>query len=397
MPEPQTTQTTGAGAGGAPAIVDVDAGDALAAALAMLPADGPADDAGDEPDHDPALDADEVAAGGDKPEKKKPEDTAEAKDDEADEGKEKKKKRKTRAELEAFLLSPEQTATPEGRERAREYLRDRSGWLDGYQIRLDKKGANLAREREEFDAYRNAEEARLETDRAYARKLAGLARKLDDPENMAELVNAIGTITNRDGREIWERWTKFALAGGKRAEATAGEQRALERVASLEQQVMRLVEELRNGGQEQQAEAAERELADLGPRVERLQSEIIAAAGNVEQYPHLAPYTGLQSWHPQIIADYRRIKQEARARGEKLDRAGVLARLNGELAKLAKAGATPASPAGAKPAKPVTEKVTSISPSQSRAGGAIREMTQEEREAALAADTEYLGGLFGTG
>jgi hypothetical protein len=387
MPPEMQTQETGAGDGGG----ELDAFASIDAALATLPEGGIVDDDGG--DEQPANVAELETDAGDSDKKKTEAEPNE--DAETDEEKDKKPKRKTRAELEAFLLSEEQTATPEGREKAREYLRDRSAQLDGFAIRLKTKGQALASARTEFDTYRNAEEARLEGDRAYARKLAALARKLDDPENMTELVNAIGTITNRDGRDIWERWTRFALAGGKRAEVTTGEQRALERVTKLEDQVMRLVDELRNGGREQQAEAAERELSEIAPRVQQLAGEILGAAGDAEKYPALAPYTALKSWHPQIIADYRRIKREAREKGQKLDRAAVLGRLNGELARLARAGVTPADPAGARPANRVTERVTSIAPSQSRTGGAIREMTQQEREDDLARDSDTLASWFG--
>jgi hypothetical protein len=158
---------------------------------------------------------------------------------------------------------------------------------------------------------------------------------------------------------------------------------------------MRLVRELQEGGQRSEAEAAEAELAQLSPRVARASAEVLAAAGDAEKYPALAPYTRLHAWREPLLDDFRRIRREARElEGVELDRATVLDRLNAELARLSPAGANPASPAGAMPARPVAESATSIAPSMSRAGG-VREMTQAEREADLARDTAQLESWFG--
>lgn len=394
MPPETATETSGAaGAGATPQAIDLDSGaDPFAFALSTIADPDEAAETSEDAEVAAGLDGDLESASEEREDKSKKKPTAEA---EA-EDKEKKPRKKTRAELEAFLLSPEQLATPAGLEKAQDYLRERSGNLDGFDIRIKKNARELAAERETFDTWRTAEESRLETDRVYARKLGSLRQKLEDPANMSELIEAIGTVCNRDGRDIYERWTKFVLAGGKRPDVTNGEQRALDRVQALEARVMSLVDELQNGGQAEQAAREEHELAALKPEVQRLEGEIIAAAADPEQYPALAPFTAIRSMRPHLLADYRRIRREAKASGEKLDRAATLARLDGELKRLVRAGATPASPrAGARPASPVTERVTSIAPSQSRNGGVHREMTEAELEEDLRRDPAQLEAWFG--
>ncbi len=307
----------------------------------------------------------------------------------------KAKAKRTRTELEKFLLSEENMKTPEGRAKASDYFRGRQSKLDGMDIRLQAKGERLAREKEAAQNWFQEEQLKLERDRAYARRLGGLRSKLEDPADMNELLTALGDLTGRDGRELWEGWAKFAMQGGKRGEPTAGERRSSAEVETLRAQVAALMERLDRQPTEQQEAADRAELERLAPEVQRVEKETIAEASDAAKYPVLAQYLELESWHKPLLESVARLRREARARGETLDRATALATIEGKLSKKAPAGVKPASPQGVKPTAPVAAQATSIAPSQARTMSSVREKTEDELAEDLARDTPALERILG--
>lgn len=305
------------------------------------------------------------------------------------------KAKRTRAELEAFLLSEENTKTPEGREKARDYFRGRQSKLDGIDIRLQEKGARLAREKEAAQNWFQEEHTKLETDRAYARKLAGLRSKLEDPADMGELLNAIGELTRKDGREVWENWAKFAVQGGKRGEPSAGERAAKAEIETLRSQVQALAERLERAPTEQQEAAERAEMERLSPEVQRLEKETIDEASDAEKYPVLAQYSALEAWHKPIVESVAKLRREARQNGKQLDRSAALAIVNDRLSRKAPTGAKPVSPRGETPTAPEVVRASSIAPSQARSMPAVRDKTEDELAEDLARDTNALERILG--
>ncbi len=303
---------------------------------------------------------------------------------------EKGEKKKTRREFEAFLMSESELAKPDGLQKAAKYWQRRQSQLDGFEIRIQDKGAKLAAERTAAESWFAEQQQKLEGDRATARQLVALSKRLQDPENLADVLDAIGEITGRKGagREIWEKLAQFAIKGGRRDTANA-EMRAMQaRIDQLEGLLSKQPEE-----QKKQAEAAEAER--MKAAIEQKKREVIASAKDASKYPELArQLAAMPSLAPNVIADVRAIRRKARESGAPVDIFAALGTIESALAKRARPpGETPASQASVRPAASVAATATSIAPSQARTSAVVRDMTQEERERDLAADVGYLASL----
>lgn len=300
-----------------------------------------------------------------------------------------KPKKKTRAEFEAFLMSEGELAKPDGLKKAADYWRGRQKKLDGIDVRMSQRGAELdERERVINSAY---EEKQRELDgaRAYARKLGALRERLLNPKDIPDRLDAIGELLERpgQGREVWDSWAKWAIAGGKRQEAN-GE------IAALKAEVARLGEMLQKQPEESRRAAEEAEEARLSAVVEGKEKEFFDTFP-AEKYPAIADKLGLETWRRGLLNDVKKLRRDAKAKGQPLDLAGALSIINAALLKTqgSPAGAKPAAPASATPASPVAARATSIAPSQARSMPVVREKTQEERDRDLASDTDYLASI----
>ncbi len=293
-------------------------------------------------------------------------------------------KKKTRREFEAFLLSEAELAKPGGHEKAATYLNRRQSKLDGFQARIERKGEALANERQAAAAWFAAEQQKLESDRATARNLVALVKRLEDPENMADVLDAIGEITGRKGagREIWEKLAQFAIKGGKRSESSAELARVREELAELKATLAKAPEE-------QQRQAKEAEDARLMRQIEERKQALITSAKDAAKYPELArQLAALPSLGKNVVADVLSLRRKARESGAPIDISTALGRIEAALARKA-AQPSPRETAGSQ----VAATVTSIAPSQARTSAVVREKTQEERDRDLAADTSFLSNL----
>jgi hypothetical protein len=325
-----------------------------------------------------------------------PEDGAEAEkpteETEAEKPADEKPKKKNRREFETFLMSETELAKPDGLKKAADYWQKRQRALDGIDVRLSARGAEQDERDATFKAAYERANSELEGDRSYARKLATIRERLVNPKDIADRLDAIGEIIERpgQGREVWDSWAKWAIAGGKRPEVNATVQALEQKIEKLTAIIERMPEEQRGASERAEEARLEAAIASRAPAV-------IALASDATKYPAIADKMALKTWQDGLLNDVVRLRTEARARGTALDLPGALSIINDALLKKqgSPAGAKPAAPASATPASPVAAKATSIAPSQARSMPVVREKTQEERDRDLANDTDFLATLFG--
>jgi hypothetical protein len=292
-------------------------------------------------------------------------------------------KKKTRREFEAFLMSEAELAKPDGLKKAADYWQRRQSKLDAMDIKVSKKFEGLTAERAAAESWFAGEQQKLEADRATARSLVALSKRLQDPENLSDVLDAIGEITGRRGagREIWEKLAQFAIKGGRRTEESTELRRVREELAELKATISKVPEE-----QQQRAKAAED--AQLQAKIAEREKLVIATAQDAAKYPELArQLTAMPSLGKNLIRDVINIRRKARESGSPVDIPTALGRIETALAKRAPA------PTRRDSARPVAATVTSIAPSQARSSTVVRDKTQEERERDLAADSGYLASL----
>jgi len=359
---------------GTPAVATTEAattevastGDALLDALASIPLEGVA----------------EPAAAGEAATEKPAEKTEPEKKPEGE--------KKTRHDVEAELLEEGVLGTKEGIEKAKGYFRRRQGKLDGIDVRLAEKAEALRTQEETIRSAYEAAQAELDTDR----KRAAAIRHIDDKltnGTIEEMLETLGRIRGKTGREVWDHMARVAISMGKNAPVAAPVE--IQRLESKIEQLENLLTdrerretEAQESGQEQQLRAGlkEREQA------------VISAASDATKFPELARYVKL-GLGESIVTELVKQKLAAKRAGRNLDNAGALAHIEAELKRLP-AGATPASPAGVRPASPAAVSaddlpIAGIAPSQTRSAGSVRDKTEAELAEDLAKDPNLLGYL----
>lgn len=345
---------------------------------------------------DPLLDAINDYKGADEGEATPAASEAEAKEAPAKEPEPEKKPegeqtpKQKRQEFEKYLLSDGVLGTKEGIEKAAKHFRSRQSKLDGMDVRLSEKAAMLAEQQKTIqDAYDQAN-AELETDRRRARVIQEWDDKLANG-SVEEMLETLGKIRGKSGREVWDQMARAAIAMGKVAPVAAPKE-----IARLEAQVEKLTAMLEGREQRETEAAATQETEQLTSALKQKEAEVLAAAGDATKFPELARYTKL-GLGENIVTEVAKMKIAARRAGRQLDNAGALAQIEAELKKLP-AGAQPASPTGAKPGKPAAEiaddiPITGIAPSQTRSAGSVREKTEAELAEDFARDHDALRGL----
>lgn len=320
-----------------------------------------------------------------KPEEKKPEE-AEKKPDDAPPDPKKK-----RQEFEAYLLSDGVLGTKEGIEKAAKHFRSRQSKIDGMEVRVSEKAAEVAEQREMIrQAYEQAN-AELETDRRRAQAI----RKIDETltsGTIEEMLETLGRIRGKSGREVWDAMARVAIAQGKAAPVAAPAE-----IQRLEAKIEQLVSYIREREEHATEAATTGETEQLSAAVKEREDAVIAIASDAAKHPELARYVRL-GLRENIVTEVVKMKTAAKRAGRQLDNAGALAQIEAQLKELP--GGTSVSPAGAKPGSPAAaiaddHPITGIAPSQTRSAGSAREKTEAELAEDLARDLPGLSGLLG--
>lgn len=306
---------------------------------------------------------------------------------------EEKKESAKETPKEADLFSDAALAKLEGIKAARAKLLEERASYEQARRRFDKADIKQKKRETEWNEKKQTEEQTMANDRATARWLHAQLGVLKTG-SAVQILDALGTLTGRPGRKVWEDLTGAALRDGKEMPVDP-------RVDDLREQNRLLQERLDKLEQRGGDEKVQRQQAF----VERRKSEIAEAAADAETYPNLATYAAIGRGK-EIVNYVVQLKREAKELGETLDDAAALARIDSEIAKVKGGNSGPA--AGAKPqstGKAPAQKpggqssrstqTTSIAPSVARSNPTVREMTEDERDAELRRDADYVLSLFG--
>jgi len=299
-------------------------------------------------------------------------------------------KKKSRYDIEAELLEDGVLGTKEGIEKAKNYFRRKQSKQDGIEVRQAETARELEEARTKIRTEYEAAQAELDRDRQRAVAIRQIDDKLTNG-TIEEMLETLGKIRGKSGREVWDHMARVAISMGKAAPVAAPAE--IQRLESKVEQLERLLTQR----EEREAEAAENgEATQLQAGLKAREDAVIAMASDAAKHPELARYVKL-GLSENIIAEVVKQKTAARRAGRQLDNAGALAQIEADL-RMVPAGATPASPAGARPASPAAaiaddHPITGIAPSQTRSAGSVRDKTEAELADDLAKDHEALRGL----
>jgi hypothetical protein len=279
------------------------------------------------------------------------------------------------------LFSDKALASPEGVKAARDHLREGKRELHGMWL-------NTSQRKERFERVKGAvlEEKRLYT--ALNNQIAADVQALFTGDANT-VVGTLGRIARRDPVKLLEELNLNIASNGKPREASP-------EVRALQSRLDQLVNHLQTRDQQAQTQQQARFVEH------RAQQMVQQVAQAPEHYPRLAQ---LASGNPQATAEA--IKEAKFAYFQQhqvpLDDAQTYATIEAELESLG-FQATPRNGAGgqapsvsqsANPARVAHRPPISPSPSQSTQIAHVREMTDDERVAELAADPRELEKLFG--
>jgi hypothetical protein len=285
-------------------------------------------------------------------------------------------------------FSDEALKTPEGIKTARAKLLEERAADDVRRRKLDKFDIKLQKRYREL----GEREHKISNDRDTVRMFL---KQIDllKTGTTTQILEALGNITGKSGRKVWEELTQAALRDGKEppehpklAELEEKNRKLQERLDQIEQQ-----------GGDERAKQRERFVAQR-------KREIGEAAGNAETYPELSKYRAAGK-EREIVSYVVQIKKAALDEGKNLTDAQALAMIEAEIAAIKGGGsgqaavANPQSTGKAPAQKPGGSQSQrapqSIAPSVARSRPAAREMTADERIEELKRDESYVMGLFG--
>jgi hypothetical protein len=293
---------------------------------------------------------------------------------------------------EADPFAPEQLATPGGIEKARNLIAEerqkhfrKARELDGRDIRMKEKTRKL--------------EARIaETNRNFAQERNFIQDvyntvNLVRTGNASQRIEALGRLTGLPGQKAYEELSFGIIHDGKK-QAPSPE------VAALETKIDGLygvIDKLVRGGEQTQIEAEKQRQREF---IAEKQAALIEQGKDQASYPNLSQF--LASGREQEVRDYlTEIKREHHSQtGTVLDDGDALGRIERELIHaLGERAAKPTSlgppqkPSGYQAQRTPGHKA--IPPSlAARSGGAVRELTEDERLDELSRDPEFMN-MFG--
>ncbi len=289
-------------------------------------------------------------------------------------------------------FAAEQLATPDGitkaralieSERSKQFRKARE--LDGRDIRLKDK-------EKKFNHRVETENQRMSQDRLFVQDVRNTVQ-LFRTGTARQRLEALGRLAGQPGTKAYEELSHGILSDGKPREVSP-------EVAELKGQLDQLVGIIRQQEQQRQQREAALEQHQQRAFVEQRKQELVTAASNAEVYPNLARHAQLK---PAEVAAYAvTIKeQHLQQTGDALDDAETLGIIERELTQaLGQRAAKPTS--SGPPQKPGGNQALSlpghkaIPPSlAARSGGAVRELTDDERLDELSRDPEFLALLGG--
>ncbi len=314
----------------------------------------------------------------------------------------------------AKLFTDDALATPEGVKRAGEVLKTaqaaltrRTGMLDRFDSRLNKRARQLKADREQFAAVQESFNRQVEPTRQMAARAAECFQVLDPSSGATakQRFAAIGLLACGDpsrGQEYYEEWSLGIAADGK-VPAPPVDREARARLERLERE-------------RQEAAARERETASTREReqleggIRQRQEEIVTAARDEEAYPVLAAQLEEDPEAAGEVAEYATalmVDYHGRT-GRLLAKERALDIIEKRLAKRVgaparRAGLSPEHGSGAptktprSPTSAVGKGKTVLPSSADRSTGVVREPTSlDERTRMNARDPELMDEIFGS-
>jgi hypothetical protein len=294
------------------------------------------------------------------------------------------------AEVDPF--APEQLATPAGIEKARSVIAEerqkqfrKARELDGRDIRLKEKARKLDHRVEETNR-KTAQE------RAFVQDVYNTVN-LVRTGNASQRIEALGRLTGLPGQKAYEELSFGIIHDGKKQQPSPEVAALQGEIGELKTYIQQVL--LQQHSREQGAEKQRKEQF-----IEEQLSGLIEQAQSAETYPNLARFLG--TGKEREVREYlREVKVEHHKQtGMVLDDGAALSRIESEIAhalgdRAAKPTSlgTPPKPSGNQAQRPPGHKV--IPPSlAARSGGAVRELTDDERLDELSRDPEFLR-IFG--
>lgn len=281
---------------------------------------------------------------------------------------------------ESELFSDAALATKEGIAAARDHLKERQRGMDRADIKFKDRDAKITHKIEEFKAHR--EQFRVFA-QAVNSDLELLRRGSPDQK-----LQAIGRLTGGDPLKEWESISISALGGKKKTETP---------------ELVEIRAELQAMRQEREAERQRGGEAQKQQFVAHRKQEIYGHANNPAEFPAIARFLPSK---PHEVVDYIvDIKARAMEGGAPIDDATAIRQLETELREQLGitapsaaaesgmgAGATQVANPGKPPQRPVGKSLTPGL--TARSGGAVRELTEQERIAELADDPDFLRSVI---
>jgi hypothetical protein len=295
------------------------------------------------------------------------------------------------AAAEEDIFSDAALATPEGIGKARTRLQEdqqkhfrKARELDGRDIRLKNKEQKLAHDKQEWVRNKGQDVAFIQD----VRNTVNLIKT----GTAAQRVEALGRLTGLPGQKAYEELSFGIIHDGKKQPLSP-------EMAAMQQQIEGLHGVIEKLIAQQQGERTATEQQQQRAFIAEQQTKLITAGKDAAKYPNLAHFIG-SGREREVSAYLTEMKIEHHEQtGTLLDDGEALGRIERELTQALGARAAKPTSSGP-PSKPGGHQAQrtpghkAIPPSlAARSGGAVRELTHDERLDELSRDSEFLALL----